>query len=62
MIKDEQIPKKTGLIILAIKKVEDEKLLFNPPSDHVFSQGDVLLVLGREEQVEKLRDLATKDL
>lgn len=61
MIKDAQIPKKTGLIILAIKKVGDEKLLFNPPSEHVFCQGDVLLILGREEQVEKLMDLATKN-
>lgn len=52
-----QIPKKTGLIVLAIKKIEDESLLFNPPVDYTFKIGDVLIVLGREEQVDKLKNL-----
>ena len=52
-----EIPKKTGLIVLAIKKIEDKKLLFNPPGNYTFKIGDVLIVLGREEQVEKLRHL-----
>lgn len=52
-----QIPKKTGLIVLAIKKIEDESLLFNPPIDYTFKIGDVLIVLGREEQVDKLKNL-----
>lgn len=52
-----QIPKKTGLIVLAIKKIEDETMIFNPPVDYTFKIGDVLIVLGREEQVDKLRHL-----
>ena len=52
-----QIPKKTGLIVLAIKKIEDGKMLFNPPGDYTFKIGDVLIVLGREEQVDELRYL-----
>lgn len=52
-----QIPKKTGLIVLAIKKIEDGQLQFNPPVDYIFKIGDVLIVLGREEQVDKLRHL-----
>ena len=52
-----QIPKKTGLFVLAIKKIEDEKMLFNPPVDYTFKIGDVLIVLGREDQVDKLRHL-----
>lgn len=52
-----QIPKKTGLIVLAIKKIEDETMVFNPPVDYTFKIGDVLIVLGREEQVDKLRHL-----
>lgn len=52
-----QIPQKTGLIVLAIKKIEDEKMLFNPPVDYTFKIGDVLIVLGREDQVDKLRHL-----
>lgn len=52
-----EIPKKTGLIVIAIKKIEDQKLLFNPPVNYTFQIGDVLIVLGREEQIEKLRHL-----
>lgn len=52
-----QIPKKTGLIVLAIKKIEDETMVFNPPVDYTFKIGDVLIVLGREEQVDKLKHL-----
>lgn len=52
-----QIPNKTGLTVLAIKKTEDDKMLFNPPIDYTFKIGDVLIVLGREEQVDKLRNL-----
>lgn len=52
-----EIPRKTGLTVLAIKKIEDEKMLFNPPTDYTFKIGDVLIILGREEQVDKLRNL-----
>lgn len=52
-----QIPRKTGLTVLAIKKIEDGKMLFNPPIDYTFKIGDILIVLGREEQVDKLKHL-----
>ena len=52
-----EIPQKTGLMVLAIKQKEDGKLLFNPPVDYTFQIGDVLIVLGREDQVDKLRHL-----
>ncbi|WP_040396933.1 potassium channel family protein [Anaerococcus senegalensis] len=52
-----QIHKKTGLIVLAIKKIEDGKMIFNPPVDYQFKIGDILIVLGKEEQVDKLRHL-----
>lgn len=52
-----EIPRKTGLTVLAIKKIENEKMLFNPPIDYTFKIGDVLIILGREEQVDKLRNL-----
>ena len=52
-----QIPSKTGLVVLAIKKIEDSKMLFNPPIDYTFKIGDILIVLGREDQVDKLRNL-----
>lgn len=52
-----QIPNKTGLTVLAIKKIEDGNFLFNPPVNYTFKIGDVLIVLGKEEQVDKLRNL-----
>lgn len=52
-----QIPKKTGLIVLAIKKIENGKMIFNPPVDYQFKIGDILILLGKEEQVDKLRHL-----
>lgn len=53
-----EIHDKTGLLVLAIKKLhQDEHPIFNPPLDYSFEIGDVLIVLGREEQVEKLRHL-----
>lgn len=54
---DAQIPNKTGLIVLAIKKHEDKQMIFNPPIDYTFKTGDVLIVLGKENQFKKLRDL-----
>ena len=52
-----EIPRKTGLTVLAIKKIEDEMMMFNPPIDYTFKIGDVLIVLGRQDQVDKLRNL-----
>lgn len=52
-----QIPKKTGLIVLAIKKIEDGKMIFNPPIDYTFKIGDVLIALGRDDQVDSLKNL-----
>ena len=52
-----QIPNKTGLIVLAINKYEEKEMIFNPPIDYTFKFGDVLIVLGKENQVEKLRYL-----
>lgn len=52
-----QIPNKTGLVVLAIRKKEDGQFLFNPPVRYTFQLGDVLIVLGREEQVDKLKSL-----
>lgn len=56
-----QIPNKTGLIVLAIKRNKDKKMLFNPPGNYIFEIGDALIVLGREEQVEKLRNLGDEN-
>ena len=53
-----RIPEKTGLIVLAIKTISNKKLIFNPSSNQVLKMGDTMVVLGTEEQVIKLREIA----
>lgn len=57
-LREVKIPERTGLIVLAIKKLGMEKLSFNPSSDEVLKEGDTMIVLGREEQVNDLREIA----
>jgi voltage-gated potassium channel len=52
------IPQKTGLIVIAIshrEAHEEGRLVYNPGPDEEITPGDVLIVLGPEEQVEGLR-------
>lgn len=49
-----QIPQKIGLIVIAMRK-NDGKFLYNPKSDTMLEAGDVLIVLGKPSQVDKLR-------
>jgi voltage-gated potassium channel len=57
-LKDANIPAKTGLIILALKKQNEENLKFNPSSEEVLEIGDSMIVLGTEQQVSALQKLA----
>ncbi len=53
-----QIPQKTGLIVIAIKNRQEGKYTYNPkPSTHI-QKGDILIVMGEPEQIDKLRKLA----
>ncbi len=56
-LQEVKIPEKTGLIVLAIKKNNSEKLSFNPCSDEILEIGDTMVVLGTEEQVIQLRKI-----
>lgn len=55
-----QIRQKSGAIIVGIKKV-DGSLLFNPKTDVVIQGGDLLIVVGNQEQLEGLSLLAQKE-
>lgn len=56
-----QIPEKTGLIVIAIEKKQDGKMIFNPSSAEILKDKDTLIVLGKQEQVNKLSDIASGD-
>lgn len=61
-LEEARIPQKTGLIVIAVH--EDgtdsghEELTYNPGPDVRLDAGDVLIVLGTPEQVDRLRTLA----
>lgn len=54
---DAKIPTKTGLIVFAVKKAGAD-MIMNPSGSLRLETEDILLVMGREEQIIKLRELA----
>ncbi len=57
MLKDAQLPEKTGLIIIAMRKPRG-KLRFNPGPKEVMSAGSSVLVLGKVDQIEEVKKMA----
>ena len=57
-ISSAKISKKTGLIILAVRKAEDEEFKFNPTGNTVLNPCDKIIVIGEETQIDILRELA----
>lgn len=54
-LREAEIPKKTGLIVIGIDK--DGKVDMNPKSTAKITENCKLLVLGKDEQIDLLRDL-----
>ncbi|MFH1729694.1 MAG: potassium channel protein [Pseudomonadota bacterium] len=53
-----QIPQKTGLIVVALKRGGNYS--YNPKSDTILEENDKLIVMGDQDQVHKLRQMASK--
>jgi voltage-gated potassium channel len=53
-IRDSDLRGRFDLLILAVRKPDGE-FLFNPPADYQIQLGDVLIVMGEVEKVEKCR-------
>ena len=49
-----KIPEQTGLIILALKEKGERNFKFNPSSNEMLNDGDTMVVLGTNEQVDQL--------
>ncbi len=56
-----EIPKKTGLTILAIQDKQTKNIRFNMSPEMKLKEGDTLMTLGTNEQASKLRKLAGDD-
>jgi voltage-gated potassium channel len=51
-IEDSDLRSRFDLLILAVRK-PDDSFIFNPPADYLIDSGDVLIVLGEVDRVEK---------
>ncbi len=60
-LKEAKIPERTGLIVLALQKKGEPAPLLNPSYDEILEEGDAMIVLGQEEQVNSLRELGCDD-
>lgn len=50
-----EIPKKTGLLVIAVKESATGKYIFNPSGDYIIHPGDVLIVIGDSVQIHNIR-------
>ena len=58
LLKDLDIPKKTGVIVIGIRR-EDGSFILNPTSTTMVLEGDSLIIIGTKEQAEKLKRLVS---
>ena len=49
-----QIPQRTGLLVVALRRAGQERFIYNPSRDLVLHEGDVLVVIGAREAIRKL--------
>ena len=53
-VKDSKIKEEYGLLLVGIKKPNGE-MVFNPAANYVFGSKDVLLVMGRTSEIQRLQ-------
>ncbi|NCB41135.1 MAG: potassium channel protein [Clostridia bacterium] len=54
-LSEAKIPDRTGLIVLALNKNGVEHFKFNPNSSETLNEGDIMIVLGTNDQVNRLK-------
>jgi len=59
-ITETEIRRKTGTLVVGIKKEQTGRIRYNPSSSTVLEDNDILLVLGDEESITKLCSLCEK--
>jgi len=57
-IRQADIGKKTGVIVIAIKDSDSQKYVYNPDAGTKLKADDILLVIGSQDQVHNLKRLA----
>ncbi len=59
-LKEAEIPKRTGLIIISIKKKDGQRFIYNPSSETRIEGGDDIIVMGLMENIKKLKKYTGK--
>ena len=57
LVRDSRLRQELGLIVVAIKKA-DGRMLFNPAPEERIEARDILIALGRRDQMDRLGSLA----
>lgn len=57
-LRDLDIRNRYNVQVIAIKEYVPENIVAVPPADYVIKDSDVLLVIGRQEDIEKLQKIA----
>ena len=57
-LKDSAVRQELGIIIVAIKKPAEGRMVFNPEPHTVIEAGDLLITLGHRQQLDRLEQLA----
>lgn len=58
-LRELNLPGKIGLIVVAVKPGDRATFEFNPRADTIIRAGDIIIVLGRLQQLAELRKLVT---
>jgi len=58
-LSEARIPQRAGLIVIALrhKKAPPHEFIFNPVADTRLEVGDQIIVLGKEDQIERLKEI-----
>ena len=56
-LRDAKISEKAGLIVLAIRRNEDD-FIFNPKADEILKVHDNMIVVGSKDQIHRLKEMA----
>jgi voltage-gated potassium channel len=56
-LRDARISEKAGLIVLAIRR-DNDQFIFNPKADEILSLDDKMIVVGSKDQIKMLRQMA----
>ncbi len=56
-LREVDFPRRTGLIVIAVRSSRSLKYLYNPRGDHVINPGDILIVIGETAQVLEMKRL-----